>query len=331
MSICEYCTGPPGQERRYPAPSRSGTVLFRVPSTGEVSETYYELWGRLDAKCAPLICLSGGPGIIHSYMLPMALINVDFGVPVLMYDQIGCGKSTRFRNRKGDTNFWTPGLFMAELDNLTRALGIDTLGGYDLLGHSWGGMLAAQYALTQPQGLRKLVLCDAPSDMGAWVQVAEDLRTQLPEEISSVLDACESSGRTESPEYHGAMMEFYRRHLCRVEPFPPELMAAFAAIAEDNTVYSTMNGPSDFNVTGSLRTWSIVADLHKITEATVPGGILLINGHFDEAQDACILPYFTLPPARVKWVQFALSSHMPQLEETEKFVRVVGAFLTTHN
>ncbi|KAK3367338.1 Alpha/Beta hydrolase protein [Lasiosphaeria ovina] len=328
-AICDFCTGPPGQERRYPPPTQTGTVVFNVPGTGEVAETYYEVWGRLDGRDrVPLVCLHGGPGIVHNYMLPISLVHVDFGIPVLMYDQLGCGKSTRFRDRKNDTSFWTPELFMAELDNLLQCLGIQEP--FDLLGHSWGGMLAAQFALTQPSGLRKLILCDTPSDMQAWVRVAEHLRALLPPEVVEVLTDCERSGQTDSPEYQSAMIEFYRRHLCRVEPFPPELMASFAGIADDNTVYTTMNGASEFAVTGSLRTWSIVHNLHKITEATVPGGILIINGHFDEAQDACVLPYFTQTPARAKWVQFALSSHMPQLEETEKFVRTLGDFLVTH-
>ncbi|KAK3988460.1 Alpha/Beta hydrolase protein [Cladorrhinum sp. PSN332] len=321
----------PGQTRAYPPPTRTGTVLFRIPGnispSNELSETSYSIWGNLSPKKVPLVCLHGGPGIPHDYLLPISLIGADYGVPVLMYDQIGCGKSTHFPNKALDTDFWTPALFMAELDNLIRSLGITT---YDLLGHSWGGMLAAEFALAQPAGLRKLVLCDAPSDMRTYVGVAEELRAMLPAEVQSILLNNQLS--RESPEYQSAMLEFYRRHLCRVEgAFPPELMRSFAGMAEDNTVYMAMNGPSEFHVTGGLRDWSVVGELSRVTERTVPGGVLLINGQFDEAQDACVLPYFTRVKARVKWVQFALSSHMPQLEETEKFVRIVGAFLSTHN
>ncbi|KAK4227354.1 Alpha/Beta hydrolase protein [Podospora fimiseda] len=317
----------PGQTRPYPPPTRTGTVLFRIPSSSDLAETSYSIWGNLSPKKIPLICLHGGPGIPHDYLLPISLINTDYGIPVLMYDQIGCGKSTHFPNKPLDTSFWTPALFMAELDNLIRSLGITT---YDLLGHSWGGMLAAEYALTQPAGLRKLVLCDAPSDMRTYVGVAQELRAMLPAEVRAILT--NDQFPIESPEYQTALLEFYRRHLCRVEgPFPQELMKSFAGMAEDNTVFLAMNGPSGFHVTGGLKDWSVVGGLSRITERTVPGGVLLINGHFDEAQDACVLPYFTRVKARVKWVQFALSSGMPQLEETEKFVRVVGAFLSTHN
>lgn len=115
-----------------------------------------------------------------------------------------------------------------------------------------------------------------------------------------VFDSCERDRRTESLEYQAATIEYYRRHLCRAAQFPPELLAAFAAMAEDSTVYNTMNGPSEFRTTGTLATWSIVGDLHLITERTVPGGVLLINGRYDEAQDECVMPYFTHTKARVK-------------------------------
>ena len=88
-----------------------------------------------------------------------------------------------------------------------------------------------------------------------------------------------------------------------------------------------MFGLSDFNVTGSLRTLSLEDDLKKLTAEVVQGGILLMNGYFDVAQDDCMLPFFTEPSAKVKWIRFGLSSHCPQLEETEKFVTALGKFL----
>ena len=84
---------------------------------------------------------------------------------------------------------------------------------------------------------------------------------------------------------------------------------------------------SDFNVTGSLRDRSIEEELKKLTPETVPGGMLLMNGYFDIAQDECMLPFFKKQSAKVKWVRFGLSAHSPQLEETEKFIRALGSFL----
>lgn len=130
---------PPGQERACPVPSKTGVIPFRIPSTGETCSTFYSLWGSLSSEKTPLICLHGGPGIIHDYLLPISLLSVDYDIPVIMYDQVGCGRSTRFRDRMDNVAFYTPALFMAELENVIRSLG---LAAYDLFGHSVRNLLA---------------------------------------------------------------------------------------------------------------------------------------------------------------------------------------------
>jgi len=244
-----------------------------------------------------------------------------------MYDQIGCGGSTRFPDKMGDGEFWIPEMFMAELDNLKGYLGIKE---FDLLGQSWGGMLGGQYAIEkQPVGLRKLVISDSPSDMVVWVQVANRLREGLPRDVRETLDRCEKDGTTDTEEYEKAVMQFYYRHVCRINPFPEELQQCIDAVKVDHTVYETMNGPSEFYVIGTLKHWSIIEGLKKVTAKTVPGGMLIMNGYYDEAQDETCAPFFTEPSCRTKWVRYALSGHCPMLEETEKYVRDLGTFLTS--
>nr|POF17454.1 l-amino acid amidase [Quercus suber] len=280
MLTVDTAPAPPGQERPYPEPTKTGTIAFDYPKTGLKGDTSYKVWGSLDSGKTPLICLHGGPGAAHNYLLPVSLVFQDYGVPVVMYDQIGCGKSTHFPDKKGDGTFWFPQLFMDELENLKAALGITV---FDLFGQSWGGMLAGQYAIErQPQGLRKLIISDSPSDMLVWVQVADELRKGLPNDVQETLTRCEREGKTDTEEYEKAVEVFYSRHLCRVLPFPTELNDSFAQIKEDPTVYETMNGPSEFFVIGTLKGWGITEDLNKITEKTVPGGLLLLNGFYDE-------------------------------------------------
>ncbi|OQO14278.1 hypothetical protein B0A48_01154 [Cryoendolithus antarcticus] len=317
---------PPGQVRPYPKHTSEGDIPFKIPSTGDKARTHYWLWGDLTKSSkVPLICLHGGPGVPHSYLLPISLIYEDYGIPVIMYDQVGCGASTHFKEKKHDATFFNPELFMAELDNLKSHLGIKT---FDLLGQSWGGMMAGQYAITQPEGLNKVIVADSPASMITWVKVCDKLRAGLPKEVQETLTRCEKNGTTDTKEYEDAVNVFYQRHVCRLNPFPKELNDSFSALAEDNTVYETMNGPSEFYVTGSLKTWSIEEGLRQVTQRTVPGGILVINGRYDEAQDEAVQPYFTKPSAKVKWVRFGLSGHCPQLDETEEFILALGLFLT---
>lgn len=316
---------PPGQQRPYPEPDKTGKIPFQVPGYEEKGDTVYKLWGDLSSDKVPLICLHGGPGAAHNYILPICLIYKDYGIPVVMYDQIGCGLSTHFPHRLHDTKFWTSDMFIAELENLKHALGIKT---FDLLGQSWGGMLGAYYTGSrQPEGLRKLIIADSPSDMVLWLQDLSILRKELPQDVQDTLTRCEREKATDSPEYKAAVNVFNHRFLCRLDPFPKELQATIDQQEKDPTVYLTMNGPSEFHVIGSLAKWNVRPLLKNITTKTVPGGILLINGYHDEVQDTVMTPYFLEPQAKVKWIRYALSAHCAQLEETEKYMVDLAAFL----
>lgn len=242
-----------------------------------------------------------------------------------MYDQLGCGDNTHLPNHKHDTSFFTFALHIQELENLKQHLGITS---FYLLGQSCGGMEAVEYAIdNRPSGLKKLIVSNSPAAMPTWSKVCNGLRAKLPQDVQAALDKHEKEDTTDSKEYEDATLAFYRRHLCRVDPFPPEIEASLAGIAEDNTVYATMNGPSEFTVVGTVKDWDYISKLPTIDNDLVPGGVLLINGKYDEAQDEVVWPFFKHIKARTKWITFPLSSHTPFLEETEAYVKALGEFL----
>lgn len=216
--------------------ARTGEVDFNVPAAGKPCKTWYEVHGDLSAA-RPLIVLHGGPGIDHNYMVPIARLASTHGIPVVLYDQLGAGNSTHLQEKLGDASFWTVQLFLDELDNLTRALGIAE---YDLLGHSWGGMLAAEHAVRQPKGLRRLILASPPSSMKLWLEAANWLRKELPQEVQDTMAKYEAKEDFEAEEYQAAVMEFYKRFVCRTDPMPDEFLNSFESLAKDNTVYMTM-------------------------------------------------------------------------------------------
>jgi L-proline amide hydrolase len=185
-------------------------------------------------------------------------------------------------------------------------------------------MLGAEHAINQPSGLRSLVIADSPASMDLWVSEANRLREDLPAEIQKVLLKHEEAETTDSDEYVEAEKAFYNRHVCRVVPNPPEVTESFDNIAKDPTVYHTMNGPSEFHVIGTLRDWSVVDRVSSITAPT-----LLVSGAYDEATPATMQPFADAIPD-VRWEIFAESSHMPHVEEEERFLSVVGAFLHSH-
>ena len=279
-------------------------------------ETWYRVTGDLNSGKAPVLILHGGPGCTHDYVDSFKLL-ADGGRAVIHYDQIGNGRSTHLRDKGAD--FWTVDLFKRELDNLIDHLGIR--GGYHVIGQSWGGMLGAEFAVTRPPGLKGLVIADSPASMTLWLEAANALRAELPPEVQATLLHHEEAGTTGSPEYEAAVLVFYQRHVCRVIPMPDEVSRTFAAIAQDPTVYHTMNGPSEFHVIGSLKDWSIVGRLGTINVPT-----LLISGRYDEATPATVQPFADEIP-NVRWEIFEQSSHLPHVEETERCMEVVGDFL----
>lgn len=114
---------------------------------------------------------------------------------------------------------------------------------------------------------------------------------------------------------------FYARHVCRVVPNPPEVRRTFEAMERESTVYNVMNGPNEFHVVGTLKTWSVIDRLPRIEVPT-----LLISGAHDEATEATVRPFADHIPD-VRWHIFPQSSHMPHVEEFEDCMAVVGEFL----
>jgi L-proline amide hydrolase len=278
--------------------------------------TWYRVVGDLKSGKTPIMVLHGGPGAGHNYCEPIADLIAQTGRAAVLYDQIGCGNSTHLPDAPKE--FWTPELFMEELVLLTKHLGIAD--NYAIVGQSWGGMLGMQFAITQPAGLKALVVADSPASMEVWVSEANKLRKQLPPEVEATLLKHEAAETTEDPEYVAAVDVFYARHLCRI-PQPPYVVASFEQLSADPTVYHTMNGPSEFHVIGSLKTWDIRKDLGKITAPT-----LLVSGQYDEATPAMVEEINKLIPGS-KWELFPESSHMPHVEEPSRFKRIVSEFL----
>ena len=307
-----------------PEPHKSGRAPFSPPRTNRKCETSYRIFGDLDKQNPPLICLHGGPGCPSQSIAVLCRLHELHGITTILYDQLGCGDSTRLPETKGDESFWTIDLFIAELNNLITTLGIRE---YYVFGHSWGSILGTNFALTQPKGLKALILCSGPPCTAIRVQCTERQKAALPGDIPEILKKYEDAGDTKNPEYQKALLVNYKRHLCRVDPPPAELGQALKAMSEDDTVYSTMYGTSPLKLTGPLKDYDARSELHRITESTVPGGVLLVNGKYDTAQDEVMMPFFVNIRARVKWARFANSSHTSFWEETEEFLAVLAGFL----
>ena len=264
-----------------------------------------------DGPGIPLLCLHGGPGMPHDYLEPLAEL-VDQR-PVIFYDQLGCGRSATH----GSKPQWTVDRFLDELEVVRSSLGLTDV---VIFGNSWGGMLAMRYMLGSPGGVAGLVLSSAPASVSRWVADAQRLRADLPEAVQTVLAVHEQAGFYSCPEYQGAVAEFYRRHLCRLEPWPECVERTFAGLGSE--VYSQMWGPSEFGpVTGALQDWEVLDQVPKIVVPT-----LVTCGRFDEATPEHMADLArALPHAEL--AIFELSSHMAFLEEQHTYLDRLRDFL----
>lgn len=215
-----------------------GEVDYYVPSAGKTCKTHYWISGDLKSGKPPLIVAHGGPGSTHLYVATHIELTKTHGIPVILYDQIGNGLSSHLPEKKGDESFWTVQLFIDELDNLLEKLKISDR--YDLLGHSWGGMLGSSFAVRQPKGLRRLVLASSVACIQDWIDAGQRLQKQLPPDVQTTIEKHETAGTTDSEEYEQAMEVFYSRHICRVDPLPSGFILDSEWMVRDNTVYHTM-------------------------------------------------------------------------------------------
>jgi proline iminopeptidase len=278
----------------------------RIPFRGH--ETWYRSVG--DGPGTPLLCLHGGPGSTHVGLT--ALEPLADERRVVLYDQLGSGNSSK----PSDPSLWTVELFVAELANVRDALGLERV---HLLGHSWGGMLAQEYALTQPHGLESLVLSSTLSSAALWREESLRLRAAMPAETARQLDAHEAAGTTDDPEYERAVFEFLHLHLCRLDPWPPVVEEVIRSTNLE--VYNTMWGPSEAHPTGVLAGWDVTP---RLGEIRVPA--LVLCGHYDEATPRQAETIATaLPDAEL--VVFEESAHLAPLEEPERYLSTVRAFL----
>jgi proline-specific peptidase len=288
----------------------------RIPFRG--FETWYRVTGDGEEPGKlPLLTLHGGPGACSDYLEPFEALAAG-GRRVIRYDQLGCGNSG-IADQPHDPAMWTVGLFVEEVDAVRSALGLDRV---HVLGQSWGGMLAMEYALTQPDGIAGLIIESSPASMRLWVAEANRLRDQLPPDVQATLLEHEANETTDSPEYESAMQVFYDRHVCRVKPTPGPFQRTIDCLVANPEVYGYMNGPSEFHVIGTLKDWDITGRLGEIRLPT-----LVLSGRYDEATPTIAQAVTDgIPGAR--WELFEKSSHICHLEEPERTMQVIGDFLT---
>jgi proline iminopeptidase len=260
-----------------------------------------------------LLLLNGGPGLPCDYLREAHSCFADQGFRVVAFDQLDCGAS----DRPNDPRLWTIGRYVEEVETVRRALG---LGRVHLLGHSWGGWLGIEYALTYPDALRSLLLNSTCGDIPHLSAELDRLRQALGPEAYGMMLRHEAEGTYDHPEYKAAITLLNYRHVCRLQESPAPMKRSGADWNQGP--YRTMQGPNEFLYIGNLKDWQRI---DRLGEIRVPA-LITVGGH-DEQTPACAARMKrALPDAELR--VFPNSAHVPFYEEPADYYPVLTAFLS---
>lgn len=259
-----------------------------------------------------ILLLNGGPGGTHEYFQCFENFLPQEGIEFVYYDQLGCGNS----DNPDDTTYWDLNRFVEEVEQVRTALNIDKNNFY-LLGHSWGGILAMQYALKYQDNLKGLIISNMMSSCPDYDKYAENVLAKQfdPVVLDSVM-AMERRGDFNNPNYMGLLVpNFYEKHILRLPAaeWPDPVNRAFAKM--NKSLYVTMQGPSEFGISGRLENWDVSKQLSTISVPT-----LVIGAQHD-----------TMDPEHMKWMSTQFKngtylycekgSHMAMYDDQETYFK----------
>lgn len=264
-----------------------------------------------DEEAETILVLHGGPGMPSYYLQPLAGLADEHRV--VLFDQLGCGRS----GRPDDPALWTLERAVHEVEAVRTGLG---LGRVHLLGHSWGGLLALAYAAEHPAQLRSMVLSSPLVSTADWLADTSAIRERLPHDVRDAIDRHEREGSFRDPEYVAAVEAFNRRFFCNLDPWPESLQRTFAEMGQQ--AYEAMWGPSEFTQAGNLRGVDLTDSLPAVDVPT-----LWTAGTEDEVLPETLRRFAALAGGDA--VVFDGGSHCLHLEQTDRYLASVRTFLTS--
>jgi proline iminopeptidase len=248
------------------AVAAAATVLAAEIKTGgarmiQVDGKYHVWTDRVGNGPVTMLTLHGGPGFPHDYLECFEDFLPQHGVQFYYYDQLGAGRS----DHPDDDALWTIERYRDEVEQVRRGLGLDR---FYLYGHSWGTMLAIEYALAHQDHLKALILSDMTAGIREYEAYAQELLAELPEADRATLARFQAAGQYDAPEYQAIMFgKVYAEHLVRIDPWPEPVARAFNQL--NARIYNVMQGPNEFVISGNLKDWSRWDDLDRIRVPTL--------------------------------------------------------------
>lgn len=281
--------------------------------------TYYRIVNPNGTK-TPLVLLHGGPGSGHDTYEVLDSLAFEDDRPIVMYDQLGCGKSSL-----DDPHpfLWKKETWIAELENLREKLSFKDI---HLFGHSWGGMLSLLYMLEKkPDGIKSLILSSTLSSVKLWHDETHRLSRFLSKNDQEAIDEAEKTGDYSSLEFKIATENYM--HMFVGGPWTdkdPECLTRKKRFGKES--YLVAWGESEFAPTGNLKDYEVTDRLQEIKTPA-----LLMSGANDESTPLQNKVMYENLGGEKKWILFFKSRHMSYVEERNQYVRELVKFLNEHD
>jgi proline iminopeptidase len=262
-----------------------------------------------------VLLLHGGPGGTHEYFECFENFLPKEGIEFIYYDQL----DSWYSDRPNDSSLWTTEHFVEEVEQVRQALGLNKDNFY-LLGHSWGGILATEYALKYQANMKGLIISNMMASMPEYEKYNGVLRSKMRKSLVDSLKGYEDKGLYKDSTYQALVIkEYYHEHLCRLAEWPDPVNRMFNHLSEG--IYVTMQGPSEFKTGGRLITWDRSKDLGQIAVPT-----LTIGGEFD-TMDPKYMEWMSKQVKKGSYVYCPTGSHCDMWDDQEHYFPGLIKFL----
>lgn len=279
---------------------------------------YVRVNGDLRNGRPPIVFVHGGPGSSHWYFLNATALAGERAV--ILYDQLDSGRS----DHPGDPKNWTVPRFVSELDAIRAALGIAR---WHVLGASWGGTVALEYAARRPPALASVILQSPLVSTDIWLRDARRLKDAMPEPIRKLLYECDTPDTHPQAECDAATDAFYNRHVRLFDP-PPAIAAYKAALPRSFSadVYQHLWGRAEFTASGLLKTYDGRPLLKKLDGRRA----LFVAGEHDEAIPATISGFAKSVPGAT-FREIPAAAHTIMNDNPAAYLAVLRPWLSAHD